>query len=535
MIASGPSTVSILVNLEKILFSSVDANNPQMLSTALDLLILRTPDLKRLRDILSSALLLSIDKNHEKIFDILVQKASVNNPFKPFPLHFAVQKGHLNIVKKLVIAGAKLENRDHNDFTPLQLSIIFENKEIFDFLLGAGADYEVISNGSIDIISLALRSNIDAAFIRHIKDIVGIRKEVLNKIRDTIQIILEEGFIQAEKFGKKPLIILGERHANFRVMQIEKQFLHVANKLGLKILFLENPSESVIEFSKELTEKKFATRSNFLRFAQEKLKFSLRGVDDCPNRETATLEERNSVIVSKLNEAGVLITGARHLFDLLSKIDPNLFYLIPFNLSCLNKINVIDILLNHFDSEGRFRKNSNYVIQISDDLSFSHHEQPLAHWNTQKSERKNEMNQKKIELDEQSLEKLKEDPETVLIFALQKKSLDLIRFSATIGADLKKEFFYCISANKIEDVQLLHQAGVDVNAKNDDGFTGLQIASEKGNFQMTQMLTQLGACESPVAEMPLTITVAFDCEKLSTQNHAPDQPVHTNSHDIKFK
>ncbi|KAI1472363.1 ankyrin repeat-containing domain protein [Daldinia caldariorum] len=55
------------------------------------------------------------------------------------PLHAAVEKGHLDIVKMLVEAGADINAEDDMSKTPLFYARIHENKEIGEFLLENGA------------------------------------------------------------------------------------------------------------------------------------------------------------------------------------------------------------------------------------------------------------------------------------------------------------------------------------------------------------------------------------------------------------
>src|SRR4030095_3629170 len=54
-------------------------------------------------------------------------------------LLWAVQEGHMNVVRALVRAGASLERRDDLGFTPLGQAVGEGNLELVEFLLNAGA------------------------------------------------------------------------------------------------------------------------------------------------------------------------------------------------------------------------------------------------------------------------------------------------------------------------------------------------------------------------------------------------------------
>ncbi|KAI1803760.1 hypothetical protein F4811DRAFT_571760 [Daldinia bambusicola] len=55
------------------------------------------------------------------------------------PLHATVEKGHFDIVKMLVEAGADVNVEDDTSKAPLRLAQMQENKEIGEFLLENGA------------------------------------------------------------------------------------------------------------------------------------------------------------------------------------------------------------------------------------------------------------------------------------------------------------------------------------------------------------------------------------------------------------
>jgi ankyrin repeat protein len=67
--------------------------------------------------------------------------AKVNARYKGRPvLLWAIQEGHLNVVKVLVAAGASLKRRDNSGFSALDQAVGEGNIRIVNFLLEAGAD-----------------------------------------------------------------------------------------------------------------------------------------------------------------------------------------------------------------------------------------------------------------------------------------------------------------------------------------------------------------------------------------------------------
>jgi cytohesin len=76
--------------------------------------------------------------------------ASANARYRGRPvLLWAIQEGHLNVVKVLVAAGASLKRRDDAGFSPLDQAVGEGDIEIVRFLLKAGVDVNgPTANGS---------------------------------------------------------------------------------------------------------------------------------------------------------------------------------------------------------------------------------------------------------------------------------------------------------------------------------------------------------------------------------------------------
>jgi len=74
-------------------------------------------------------------------------------------LNLAVNRGHLDIVKRLISAGAKLNSRDADDFSPLETSIDNGHIDIVKELIKAGADINATDNNGYTPLFLAIERN----------------------------------------------------------------------------------------------------------------------------------------------------------------------------------------------------------------------------------------------------------------------------------------------------------------------------------------------------------------------------------------
>jgi len=76
-----------------------------------------------------------------QVISALRKGANVNARYRGRTiLLWAIQEGHFNIMKSLVRAGASLEARDSEGFTPLDQAVGEGNFEMVQFLLKAGAN-----------------------------------------------------------------------------------------------------------------------------------------------------------------------------------------------------------------------------------------------------------------------------------------------------------------------------------------------------------------------------------------------------------
>jgi len=79
--------------------------------------------------------------NAKQTLTAIKRGANVNARYRGRPvLLWAIQEGHLNVVKVLVAAGASLKRRDNLGFSALGEAAGIGNTRIVKFLLKAGAD-----------------------------------------------------------------------------------------------------------------------------------------------------------------------------------------------------------------------------------------------------------------------------------------------------------------------------------------------------------------------------------------------------------
>ena len=71
-------------------------------------------------------------------------------------LHFAVMKGRMELVEKMVKRRADVNSRTRNGTTPLHTAVVYARKEIAEFLLDNGADINARSARGVSALEFAL-------------------------------------------------------------------------------------------------------------------------------------------------------------------------------------------------------------------------------------------------------------------------------------------------------------------------------------------------------------------------------------------
>ena len=70
------------------------------------------------------------------------------------PLHFAVDRGEVDIVKQLLDSGAEVNAQDSSGETPLMLAVTCEHLELVRILLEHGADKSVANQDGCTVLDM---------------------------------------------------------------------------------------------------------------------------------------------------------------------------------------------------------------------------------------------------------------------------------------------------------------------------------------------------------------------------------------------
>jgi ankyrin repeat protein len=143
--------------MKKDLYYLINNNNVDEIKNCL-----KQFDLNNVSDLGDTVLMASIRNNSLEILKILLESGAnpnISDSGGWFPLHFAVQKGCIDIVKTLIDFGADINKGDLNtERTPLQVAITSNssNKQIIvDFLVSNGADLNKQNIKGVSSIRLA--------------------------------------------------------------------------------------------------------------------------------------------------------------------------------------------------------------------------------------------------------------------------------------------------------------------------------------------------------------------------------------------
>lgn len=288
-------------------------------------------------------------KKHLKLRAYL---ASVVKERKVKLMHAAAYRGDMAKIKTYL---PYIEEEDAKQRTALLHAARKGQRQAIDYLLSKGADPYVSDQFSQNIIDYTKKDFRHTKLSRYLKTKIGIAVEKLQKFQESFRSFFSEQLAIAKSRRKKLLVLLGEIHGDYRLYQLEKKLLATLSQMGVKHLFAETErdNERILSRYRRMTQK----------FPERMI---IEGVDNHPQRDTATLNQRNRYIrdgIEQKNQHGVMITGSHHLYGLVkrknTKLDEKKFHVVPMNLAAFVAKK------NSNKNEEKFAYNSKKVFQFS--------------------------------------------------------------------------------------------------------------------------------------------------------------------------
>lgn len=299
------------------------------------------------------------------------QKINIQDNSGCTPLIWAVAGKQFAAVEFLISQNANLHIRDFQGNTPLFYAVFFQSKELVDFFLKNGALLDDLNNIQANIVDIAALSN-EKTLSDYLEKKIALSSEVINKLAQTFKSILVKELLIAKKEGKKLLVMLGESHFAYKVVQLEKYFYQIAKELGINTLLVEQRKKFDIIYPSDL-------------YAKNDLKMEVICIDNF-DRDDASLDplldERNTVMAQEIhmiNQNAILRTGSNHLYGFSqvneTKVNIDQYRIVPFNLSSL----LVQSIVFH-GTMSDFSQDPNKVIQVLQN-GISHPDTAMQFWN----------------------------------------------------------------------------------------------------------------------------------------------------------
>jgi ankyrin repeat protein len=106
-------------------------------------------------------LLVSVRKGHAAVASLLIERSADSEACDPrrgrTPLHWAAVNGSTAVINLLLLHKCKINAKDHQDSTPIILSLEHEHSDAASLLLGAGADLKIANNEEVTPLQAALQ------------------------------------------------------------------------------------------------------------------------------------------------------------------------------------------------------------------------------------------------------------------------------------------------------------------------------------------------------------------------------------------
>ncbi|MGE3320401.1 MAG: ankyrin repeat domain-containing protein [Candidatus Berkiella sp.] len=304
-------------------------------------------------------------KLHPEIIQYLMEKNSY--PTLTTNIHLAAIDGNIDELKRLLILDPEnLEKINGDNLTPLMNAIINNQKCAAEFLVKAGANIEVLDSTQNDLVALAK----DLPILGYAKRLCGLTPIDINQLKQQFKTLIEREKNTAAAQNKQLLILLGETHHLYKIMQLEEMMYRVAKNLGIDTLLVEARPDIEELYPTDMTAQALGMRVTAI---------------DHPSLE-ASMAERNTHMTNVIlaaNQSAIVRIGSDHLQGILEMpgnanvafLFHQRFHIVPFNLSTI---------VNNFvplTDEAAFALNENNAILVRQQ-GLSQSETVLKRWNT---------------------------------------------------------------------------------------------------------------------------------------------------------
>jgi len=209
----------------------------------------------------------------------------------------------------------------------------------------------------------------------------------LEQIYSDLHTIISNALAEAEKSGKKLLVIAGEQHSSLYSFLLQVLLLLVVKDHGIKNLIVEFPEKFVNSILSSPRPVKTLNTEFSIPFARRKLKMSIIPADldyiqlnpSNENKDGVREEEMIRCCHEKIKDHALFIAGSNHVKPLSEQLKA-VFHVVPINISkitvletiefnCIRALNfinpkILDYGPSDLGERYDFIKNSKEVIQI---------------------------------------------------------------------------------------------------------------------------------------------------------------------------
>ena len=291
-------------------------------------------------------------------------------------IHLAAGRGDVKKIEEILLKDPhQLILWDINKESPLFYAAKSGHEIAVKLLIDRGAWYEWSNTQQKNLVDVA-KSSKNPALVAYLEKRIAVPDKVNEMITKSFKDILEKEWATAKKLNKKLMVILGEVHGIFSIRELEKQFLKIAKDIGINHLMYELPSING------------GLKSDVETYAQG-INLTVNRVDNHVYRHDASLGQRNLVMTTKvrlLDQDCVMIVGAKHLKGIVSiksvKLPPEKFHVVPFNLAPIAANGTYGLIVA-LNKDKMYIDDDNNIIQVSH-AGVSKHDAVITKFNTDK-------------------------------------------------------------------------------------------------------------------------------------------------------